>query len=194
MIRLLVHLGSAAPLVFILVQLLTRMLGPDPGEPLVRFLGEAAVVFLLMSLAVTPLVKTRPSFKRLMLYRRAVGLWAFAYALLHALGFWGLYLGWYWGDLVSELVERPYIVVGFIALLILLVLALTSPKVVMRKLGGRRWRFAHRFVYVAVLLAMVHYFWQLRSFAGEWLVYVAITALLLGWRVMYHWRSSKGRV
>ena len=113
--------------------------------------------------------------------RRMLGLFTFFYACLHLLTFAHFFLGWSPVILWEELVERPYIMVGFIGWLFMLPLAITSTRGWQRRLG-RSWRRLHKLVYPAAVLGCVHLLWQVRSDAAEALVYCAIFALLLGWR------------
>jgi len=118
-----------------------------------------------------------------------LGLFAFFYAVLHLLVFLAFRLGWRFGELWSEVVERPYITVGAGALLLLIPLALTSTDAMVRRLG-RRWKRLHQLVYPAAVLAMLHFLWQLRSDFGRMLLYALWLLALLGWRL---WRTRAVR-
>ncbi len=160
-IRPAIVVGGIIPLVLLVVRLLRDDLGANPAEALEHSTGFTALWFLLSSLACTPLrtLTGQASFTRL---RKPLGLWAFAYALLHL----GCYLVFdqslLFGEIWNDILKRPYITVGFVAFLILLTLAVTSPDRVARRLGGRRWKAIHRLVYVAAVLGVLHFLWLVK--------------------------------
>ena len=114
--------------------------------------------------------------------RRMLGLFAFFYACLHLMSFAHFYIGWTPALLWEELLERPYITVGFLAWLLMLPLAITSTRAMQRRLK-RNWVRLHKLVYPAAVLACVHLVWQVRSDAAEAMVYALIFAILLAWRI-----------
>ncbi len=156
-------------------------LGPDPVAAIEHELGQWALRLLLLTLAITPLrqLTGQPVLLR---FRRMLGLYAFAYASLHFAAWLGLDLGGYWTQLFEEIVKRPYITVGFAAWLLLVPLALTSTRGWMRRLG-RNWGRLHRLAYAIAVLAVLHFWWIVKSDYREPLLYAAILALLLGWRL-----------
>lgn len=156
-------------------------LGPDPAESIMHITGEWSLRLLLLTLLVAPL-RQWSGWPLLLKLRRMLGLYAFFYACVHLASFCHFYVGWTLSILGEELVERPYITVGFAAWLLMLPLALTSTRAMQRRLR-RNWLRLHRLVYPAAVLACCHLLWQARSDIGEALVYAALTALLLGWRV-----------
>ena len=158
-------------------------LGPDPVAAIEHELGQWALRLLLATLAITPLrqLTGQPVLLR---FRRLLGLYAFAYASLHFAAWLGLDLGGYWTGLFEEIVKRPYITVGFAAWLLLVPLALTSTRGWMQRLG-RNWGRLHRLAYAIAVLAVLHFWWIVKSDYREPLLYAAILALLLGWRL---WR------
>ena len=158
-------------------------LGPDPAQNLVDLFGTIALWFLCAVLFVTP-VQTVIKTRWLLRQRRALGVACFAYALLHWLSYAGLLLEWQWQNLGQDLLNRPYIVVGFLAGLMLAVLAGTSNNTSVRALG-LRWRILHRLVYPAALLILIHMFWVARSDYTEVVLYTAVVLLLL----LHRWRQ-----
>lgn len=156
-------------------------LGPDPGESIMHITGEWALRLLLLSLLVSPL-RQWSGWPVVFKLRRMLGLYVFFYACIHLLSFCHFYIGWTGAALIEELVERPYITVGFAAWLLLLPLAVTSTRGMQRRLR-RNWRRLHRLVYVVAALACCHILWQARSDIGEPLVYILLFTVLLGWRV-----------
>lgn len=156
-------------------------LGPDPGKVLVDRLGLGTLVLLLVSLAMTPLSKLS-GWPGWMAVRRQLGLWCFAYALLH-MSFYALFiLGLDWRQLGVELTRRPYIIVGALAWVGLLMLALTSNRYSQRRLG-RRWKALHRLVYPILILGLLHMLWIVRSDWGEWVLYAGVGGILLMLRI-----------
>ncbi len=169
-----------SPLAWLLWALMLEQLGPDPAKVLMKGTGEWALRGLALVLLATPMAKL--GWPGLFRYRRMLGLCVFLYVSLHLLLFAQVYVGWSATLLFEELQERPYVLVGFTAWLMLLPLALTSTHRARRVLG-RRWRQLHRLIYPATVLAWLHLLWLARSDWGEALVYGAVLGGLLGWRV-----------
>lgn len=155
--------------------------GPDPGKVLVDNLGQGTLILLLCTLAMTPL-RRLTGWSGWLAVRRQLGLWCFAYGVLHLCGYLLFILGLRFDRLLADLQERPYIIVGALALLCLLPLALTSNRYSQRRLG-RRWRQLHRLSYAVLGLALLHMLWIVRSDIGEWALYAALGALLMLLRI-----------
>jgi sulfoxide reductase heme-binding subunit YedZ len=166
-------------------------LGANPVEKIQDTLGIWGLRLLLATLAVTPL-RVIGGWSRLHLFRRMLGLFAFAYILLHFLFYLFVDQALDWRQLVADIIKRPYITVGFAALILLVPLAVTSTRRAMRRMG-RRWQTLHRLVYPAAVLGCVHFWWQVKADVREPLIYVAFAALLLGWRVAGWWRRRQAR-
>jgi len=160
-------------------------LGADPAKEILLTCGKTALNLLLVTLAVTPLrqLLRQPQLLRL---RRLLGLFAFFYAALHLTAYVTLELQFDFGQLGEDIAKRPYITIGFLALLMLLALAATSTQKAMRRLG-RRWQKLHWLIYPATALGVWHYYWQVKADVREPLVYTAILAALLGWRAWKRW-------
>ena len=137
------------------------ILGPEPGKAIVWFTGTWAFNFLLIVLAVTP-VKDLLKQKWILVHRRMIGLFAFFYTTLHLLSYFAFLLEWQWQELGTEIVDRPYLLVGALAWLLLVPLTITSTRNWQRRLK-RLWKTLHKLVYVIGLLAAVHYLLQVRS-------------------------------
>jgi sulfoxide reductase heme-binding subunit YedZ len=159
-------------------------LGANPVEKIQDTLGIWGLRLLLVTLAVTPL-RELGGWPRLLAFRRLLGLYAFFYVALHFLFYLFVDQALDWRQLLADVAKRPFITAGFTALVLLVPLALTSTRRAMRRLG-RRWQKLHRLVYVATILGCVHFWWQVKADVREPLVYAAITALLLGWRLQRH--------
>ncbi|TDB02327.1 protein-methionine-sulfoxide reductase heme-binding subunit MsrQ [Halomonas marinisediminis] len=179
--RLGVFLAALAPLVIWGWQVASNAAGPEPGRYLLLNIGLGALWMLLLTLSLTPLSRlTR--WKGFALIRRQLGLWTLAYASLHMLSYALFILGLDWGMLGSELVKRPYIIVGMLALSGLVALGVTSNRWSMRRLG-KRWKSLHRLVYGILGLVLLHFFWVVRADLGEWLLYATISALVMATRL-----------
>lgn len=156
-------------------------LGANPVEALIHGLGIWGLNFLLITLAVTPLRRLTGQ-AWLLRFRRMLGLFAFFYILMHFLAYAGIDQRFDLDTIFEDIVERPYITVGFTALTLLLPLALTSTKGMMRRLG-RNWKKLHRLVYVAAILGVWHFYWQVKLDTLEPVIYAAILAGLLALRI-----------
>jgi len=164
-----------------LAQAVLDALGPDPGKVLVDRMGQGALVMLLVTLCMTPLQKLT-GWAGWIVVRRQLGLWCFAYVLMHLCAYLFFILGLDWGQLGVELRKRPYIIVGSLALVGLLALAVTSNRYSQRRLGAR-WKKLHRLVYVILGLGLLHFLWIVRADLKEWTVYAIIGGLLMLLRV-----------
>lgn len=166
-------------------------LGPDPQEAMLHHLGTWGLRFLLLTLAVSPASRLgkRPVLVR---FRRMIGLWAFAYVALHFLVYLALLAGWNPLVIAEDIYKRPYITVGFGALLALTPLAVTSTRGWQRRLG-RRWKALHRLVYPAAIAAWTHLFWLSKASYQDAAIYGAALALLLGERLVRYALRVKRR-
>jgi sulfoxide reductase heme-binding subunit YedZ len=156
-------------------------LGADPVRASLDECGKTILNLLLITLAVTPLRQISGNANLLRL-RRMLGVFAFTYALIHFLLYVGLFQSFIWSEIFKDIAKRPYITVGFAALLMLIPLAITSTNRMMRRLG-RRWQTLHRLIYLIAPLAVLHFWKMLKSDYREPLIYALILAALLGWRV-----------
>ncbi|QJI44177.1 protein-methionine-sulfoxide reductase heme-binding subunit MsrQ [Pseudomonas sp. ADAK2] len=164
-----------------LYQAWADVLGPDPGKVLVDRLGLGTLVLLLITLSMTPLQKLS-GWAGWIAVRRQLGLWCFAYVVLHLSGYTAFILGFDWSQLGVELRKRPYIIVGTLGFLCLLALAVTSNRYSQRRLGSR-WKKLHRLVYVILGLGLLHMLWIVRADLKEWAIYASIGALLIALRL-----------
>ena len=155
-------------------------LGADPVKKLEHECGTWALNFLLITLLVTP-VRQLASLPHLTRLRRMLGLFAFFYAVLHFTVYLTLDLELNFHTLFADIAKRPYITIGFTALVLLIPLAVTSTNRMMRRLG-RRWQKLHRLIYVVAVLGVWHFYWQVKRDVREPLIYAGILALLLAYR------------
>lgn len=171
---------------------LADQLGADPMKALERTLGLWALNYLLATLTVTPLRDLAGI--NLLRYRRALGLLAFYYALLHLTTYMVLDQGLDLRAIWADIVRRPYITIGMAAFAILVPLAATSNNAMIRRLGGAAWAKLHRWVYVAGAAVAIHYLLLVKSWTIQPLAYAAAMALLLGYRVYRHRRRRRPRL
>ena len=169
------------PFIWLLLKVFQNDLGPDPAQALSIETGEWTLRFLLLTLAITPF---RQIFRvaEIARLRRMIGLFAFFYASIHFLSWMAFILAFRWLAIAEELVERPYITVGFLAYVILFLLGVTSTNSMVRRLG-KNWKRLHKFVYAASILAIVHLLWILRTDVTEAVIYGVLLAILLGYRI-----------
>jgi len=178
----LVHGLLILPFVLMVVGLLGGSLGANPVEAMTHITGEWGLRLLLVTLMVTPLARlTRSGW--MAGFRRMIGLYCFFYVLVHFTVYLILDLSFDFGFLWEDVRDRPYITVGFLGFVILLLLALTSPLAVRRRMG-RFWDALHRFVFVAGGLGVVHFLWVTKADDVEPMVYGAILVALIGYRVV----------
>ena len=170
------------PFIWLLLKVFQNDLGPDPAQALSIETGEWTLRFLLLTLAITPF---RQIFRMVEIarLRRMIGLFAFFYASIHFLSWMAFILAFRWLAIVEELVERPYITVGFLAYVILFLLGVTSTNSMVRRLG-KNWKRLHKFVYAASILAIVHLLWILRTDVTEAVIYGVLLVILLGYRII----------
>lgn len=166
-------------------------LGANPIATLTDLLGLWGLRFLLASLALTPLRHLTGS-ARWLLYRRLLGLWGFAYLSLHFSMYVLVDQRLDLPVLVEDVLKRPWITIGFAGWLLLVPLAVTSLPVLVRRLGGRRWRALHRLAYLIGLLGVWHYYWQVKRDIRPPLLYAAVFAVLMGVR-LWHLKATSAR-
>ncbi|WP_426118012.1 protein-methionine-sulfoxide reductase heme-binding subunit MsrQ [Pseudomonas sp. DSP3-2-2] len=179
--RIGVFLAACVAPILWLYQAWIFALGPDPGKVLVDRLGLGTLILLLVTLAMTPLQRMT-GWPGWISVRRQLGLWCFAYVVMHMSAYAVFILGLDWAQLGTELVKRPYIIVGSLAFLCLLALTVTSNRYSQRRLGAR-WKKLHRLIYVILGLGLLHMLWIVRADLKEWALYAVIGVVLLLMRV-----------
>jgi sulfoxide reductase heme-binding subunit YedZ len=175
------------PAPLLIAQLLLGQLGANPIEKLEALAGEWTLRFLIGSLAVTPLMRLT-GWGWLVAQRRFLGLAAFFWALGHVV----IYMvdrTFDWNDMVDDVLKRLFITLGMLAFVLMIPLALTSTKASIRRLGGARWNRLHALVYVSVIAACLHFFWAVKKDVEEPILYGAVVAALLAFRIV--WRPAR---
>jgi len=181
LLKLAVWAAALLPLALLVFDGFTDGLGADPIESATHRTGWWGLVLLMATLAVTP-VRRLTGWNRIAGVRRLLGLWAFAYIVLH----FCVYL--VDQDLAltyirEDILERPYITAGFAAFVLMIPLAVTSTAGMIRRLGGRRWQRLHRLVYVSAVLGVLHFVWLVKADLREPLIFAAVLAVLLALRL-----------
>lgn len=190
MVKPFVFAACLIPFALLARKVFNEELGPNPVETLNRYTGDWTLRFLLITLAVTPL-RQLTGWPYLVRFRRMLGLFAFFYVCLHFLSWVWIDKVFDWDEIVKDVIKRPFITLGFTCFVLLIPLAATSTHAMVRRLGGRRWRLLHRLVYGIGIGGVVHYLWLVKSDIREPLLYGAILAFLLGYRV---WTYRRRRV
>ncbi len=167
----------------------TGPLGANPIEYINRYLGDWAIRFLLLALSVTPL-RGITGWTWVMRFRRMIGLYAFFYVCLHLSSYIGLDQFFDWGEIWKDIVKRNFITVGMVNFFLLASLAATSTKGMVKRLGGKRWTRLHKLIYPAGILACFHFYMMRKGVQLEPIIYAAIAAVLLGYRVAAHFRKK----
>ncbi len=190
-IKVLVFLLSLIPFALLLQDTLQDQLGANPIEALHFRLGDWALRFLCLGLALTPLKKLLHQSWPIR-FRRMLGLFTYFYACLHLLVYIVLDLSFSWEAFVDEVPQSPYILVGLFTFLLLTPLALTSSQYMQKRLG-KTWGQLHKLVYLAGVSAVVHYLWLVKSDLSEPLFYTAVIAVLLGARLIVFFKTKRTR-
>ena len=177
-------LAGLLPLAWLVGLTVLDQLGANPTEFLTRATGDWTLRSLCVVLAVTPL-RTALAWPELARFRRLLGLLTYGYAMLHLACYALFDMGLDLADIWVDIPKRPFILVGFVAWLLLSAMALTSFNCAIRALGARRWQMLHRSVYAVAVLAVLHFAWMRagKNDFNEVFVYAAVLALLLAWRL-----------
>ncbi len=182
-IKIGIWIGCLAPLGRLIYRGSMGGLGANPIEFVTLSTGTWALVFLMMTLSITPFRKiTRQNW--LVKTRRLIGLFAFFYASLHFLTYLWLDKFFDFRDIAKDVVKRPFITVGFVAFLTLIPLAATSTSSAIRRLGGRRWQLLHRLIYIGSAAAVFHFWWKVKADTLQPAIYATILATLLSIRCL----------
>jgi len=170
------------PLLWLLIDIAFDNLGANPVQALHIRLGDWSLRFLCLTLAVTP-IQIITKWRGLSEYRQILGLYAFFYGTLHVLAYLLIDHGLVWQMISIDIIESPYIWIGLLAYIIVLLLALTSSKWAKKQMG-KNWKRLHRLIYIAAIAAVMHYFWQLKGNLAEPFFYSIIAFFLLGFRIL----------
>ena len=184
-----VFVAALVPAGWLVLAGLTGNLGVNPAETIQLQTGRWALRLLLATLAVTP-IRRVTGWNAVIQYRRMLGLFAFFYATLHFASYVVLDQYFAVDAMIADVVKRPFITIGFTAFVLMLPLALTSTKGWIRRLG-RRWQALHRLIYPAAICAVVHFIWKVKVVIGDPVLYAAVLAVLLAFRVAWSLRRAR---
>ncbi|MBT3813173.1 MAG: sulfoxide reductase heme-binding subunit YedZ [Gammaproteobacteria bacterium] len=188
-IKIIIFFLCLSPFLLLINSTIQDQLGANPIQALHFNLGDWALRFLCIGLALKPLKRlTKQSWP--LRFRRMMGLFTFFYASSHFLVYIVLDLSLSWEEFVDEVPKSPYILVGLFTYLLLIALAITSTKAMQKRLG-KRWVQLHKLVYVAGISAVIHYLWLVKSDIGEPLIYASIMFVLLGFRLQNYIKNRK---
>lgn len=180
------------PFGWLVVGAFTGGLGPNPAEYLVRSTGDWTLRLLCTVLALTPL-RVTTGWSALARWRRMLGLFVYFYGGLHLLAYSWFDMGFEVADIANDIAKRPFILVGFTAFVLLTLMAATSFNRAIKALGAQRWQRLHQAVYAVAGLGLLHFFWMRagKNDFAEVVVYAAILASLLGWRVWNFFKKKR---
>ncbi|MDO6765798.1 sulfite oxidase heme-binding subunit YedZ [Agarivorans sp. 1_MG-2023] len=188
--RLALHVLLLSPFAYCVTAVLNGWWGGDPVQAIIHYFANSALNILLITLCLAPLSR-RFKLPSLLAFRRLIGLYVFAYALLHLAAYLLIDLGLDWGLFWQETIKRPYIWLGMLGFVVLLAMSITSLKKLQQGLG-RRWLQLHGFIYPIALLVVIHFWWSLKSGWLEPVIYLAIIGVLFFMRKVQiqRWLSS----
>jgi len=178
-----VFLLCLTPFAWLVTRTLTGRLGINPVEDLELTTGIWALRFLVLTLAVTPILRVT-GWNRIIQYRRMLGLFAFFYVCVHFLIYVAVDQFFAWSLIIKDVAKRPFITMGFTAFVLMIPLALTSTKGWIRRLG-RKWQMLHRLIYISGVCAAIHYLWKVKVIIGSPVYYAAMIGILLTFRLLW---------
>jgi sulfoxide reductase heme-binding subunit YedZ len=178
-----VFLACLGPFAYLAYRAFRGDLGANPLETITNDTGIWTLRLLAATIAITP-IRALTKWNPIITFRRMIGLFAFFYGTLHFFTYFIFDRSLAFDGLWEDVLLRPYITVGFTAFVLMIPLALTSTKGWIRRLGGKRWNALHKLVYVSAILGVLHYWWKVKLDVTNPMIYAAIVAVLLGWRVV----------
>ena len=190
--KILVWAGALVPLAVLLWDATHGGLDAEPVKDIQHRTGKTALVLLLITLANTP-IRRLTGVGALIRFRRLTGLFAFFYATLHVTSYLLFDLQFAFGDLAEDVIKRPWITIGFTVFLILLALAVTSPRAMVRRLGSRRWNGLHRLIYVAAIGTVLHFYLSVKKDVSVPLQFAALLLVVLGARLAVGMQDRRKR-
>jgi sulfoxide reductase heme-binding subunit YedZ len=191
--KLVLFVNGLVPLTLLLWDLYRKQVGANPLEFVTRTTGMLTLVFLLISLAVTPLRRVT-GLNWLVRFRRMLGLFAFFYGSLHLLTYVAFDRFFHLTTIPGDVLKRPFIAIGMTAFFLMLPLAITSTDKMVKRLGGKRWMRLHRVVYLSGILGVLHYYMLVKSDVRLPLTFAFLLAVLLGFRIFAKYYGSQPRI
>ena len=192
--RTLVFINCLVPAVLLAADFARGRLGANPLDFMTEATGTLALIFLLLSLAITPL-RRLTELNWLIKFRRMIGLYAFFYLSLHFLTYVWFDKFFNFAEIITDTARRPFILVGLTAFILMIPLAVTSTNKMIKRLGGKRWNRLHKLVYICATLGVIHYFLLVKSDVTKPLAYGALLAVLLWYRIyIAYFPPTKGNI
>ncbi len=179
----LVFIASLFPIISLIIFGYRGELGANPIEHVTRSTGTWTLIFILITLSITPARKIL-NIPWLIKIRRMLGLFTFFYALLHFTTYIWLDQFFDFHSIYKDIIKHPYITVGFSAFLLLIPLAITSSNFMIKKMGWKKWQQLHKLIYLIAILGVIHYWWLVKKDITEPLIYAILLAILLGYRLV----------
>src|SRR6185295_9487376 len=192
-VKLVVFVNALIPLVLLLWDLYQNRVGPNPLQFVTTTTGMLTLIFLSLTVAITPLRKIF-GVNSLVKLRRMLGLFAFFYGSLHLVTYIWFDRSFNFNNVVTDVVKRPFILAGMLAFLLMVPLAITSTNKMVKRLGGKRWAKLHRLVYLSVIAAVVHFWMLVKSDTRLPLTFAFIVLFLLGYRLLVKYFPSDVKV
>lgn len=180
--KLLLFINSLVPLAFLSWDWYFNRLGANPIECFLRTTGILTLVFLFLTLAVSPLRQIW-GWNQLIKLRRMLGLYAFFYGVVHLITYSIFDKSLDFADIIGDIWNRPFIAVGMLALVLMIPLAVTSTNAMIKRLGGKNWQKLHRLIYVSAILGLIHFFWIQKSDYSYPIMFALVLLMLLGYRI-----------
>ena len=191
--KLVLFVNALVPLALLLWDVYRKQVGANPLEFVTRTTGILTLVFLLISLAVTPLRRTT-GLNWLTRFRRMLGLFAFFYGSLHLITYVAFDRFFHLKTIPGDVARRPFIAIGMTAFFLMVPLAITSTDKMVKRLGGKRWQRLHRLVYLSGVFGVLHYYMLVKSDVRLPLTFAFLLALLLGFRILAKYYATQPRV
>src|SRR5947207_12544617 len=190
--KVVLFLNALVPLALLLWDVWHKRVGANPLEFVTRTTGMLTLVFLTISLLVTPLRKVTGA-NWLVKFRRMLGLFAFFYGFLHLMTYVSFDRFFNLKSIPADVLKRPFIAIGMTAFLLMIPLAITSTNKMVKRLGGKRWARLHRIVYAAGILGVLHYYMLVKADVRLPLTFAFLLAVLLGFRVLAKYYAAQNR-
>ena len=182
-----VFILCVTPLLYFVWHAQFQGLGEEPVKAVTYFTGDWTLRFLLLTLCITPLRRIS-GINSLLHFRRMLGLFAFFYACLH----FTIYLldqSFDWSIIIEDVIEHPYVTVGFSCFVLLVPLAVTSTNGMVKRLGARRWQRLHKMIYVIAIGGVLHFLWLVKKDITEPMYYAIVLTALLGYRLYFYYKN-----
>jgi methionine sulfoxide reductase heme-binding subunit len=187
--KVMIAVNGAVPLALLVWDAFNNSLGANPIEFFLRTTGVLTLVFLLFTLAVTPLRKIF-GFNTLIKFRRMLGLYAFFYGCIHLITYFVFDRGFAWSGTVTDVIERPFIAIGMASFVMMIPLAVTSTNKMVKRIGGKNWQKLHRLTYVVAIGGVIHFWLIVKSDIFYPAVFGLVLLILLGFRLLTRSVSS----